>query len=223
MGNKVREVYTWIRELQSGGPVVTERRAKDPLRFTDKAMGIDVVQILPGDCYVSSRDELLSTVLGSCVAVCLYEPVRRLGGMNHFLLPGGSDSIVATAEATRYGKHAMNELIRTLIDLGADKPFLEAKVFGGGTMFTSEQDVGQRNISYADEFLKNENIAVVSRDVGLSFSRKIRFNPVSGKVMVKRLPSLHGSAGGGVDRKTPDTTDCCSSKGRRNGPWRMCG
>ncbi|OED34403.1 hypothetical protein AB833_32200 [Chromatiales bacterium (ex Bugula neritina AB1)] len=207
----MREVHSWIRELQSSGPVVSDRRSKDPLRFMDNALGMEVVQILPGDCYVSSRDELLSTVLGSCISVCLYDPVARLGGMNHYLLPEGDKRIAGTADAARYGNFAMNELIATLVELGARKSGLEAKVFGGGAMFTSEQDVGQRNIKFADEYLKNEHIEVVGRDVGLPFSRKIRFSPVTGKVMVKRLPSLHQNSAQSSGKQAPDS-------GLDNGP-----
>lgn len=191
---------------------MARRRTSEPLRFIDNSLGLEVVQILPGHCYISTNDELLSTVLGSCISVCMYEPGLKMGGMNHYLLPYGDSSLIGTPEETRYGNHAIDRLITMLIDAGASRTSLQAKVFGGGSMFDSEQDVGLRNIEFAWSYLKEHNVSIVIHDVGLPFSRKVRFSPHTGEAMVKRLPTLQK-----LDSNSghhPETTDT---------DWRLCG
>lgn len=163
----------------------------DLTRYRDPELGVDVVQILPGDYYVTARDEVISTVLGSCISVCLRDPVIGVGGINHFMLPGDEQSMNANIECARYGVHAMEVLITSVVQLGANKDALEVKMFGGGNIISGSQDLGERNIKFARDFLKSNGFIITSEDVGLLYSRKIRYQPSTGAVMVKRLRSLH--------------------------------
>jgi len=159
--------------------------------YWDPKLNSNVVQILPGQYYVTNKEEYITTVLGSCISVCLRDPISNIGGMNHFMLPG--DEIVKGKhdDIARFGTHAMEMLINDLLKMGANKKLLVAKVIGGGSMFKSEQGVGIRNAEFAREFLRLEGFPIEGEDVGSEFSRKVRFNPVSGKVAVKKLRSLH--------------------------------
>ena len=120
----------------------------------------------------------LATLLGSCVAVCLHDPFMRIGGINHFMLPDGDTSDGAPA---RYGLHAMELLINELLRSGARRDRLEAKLFGGGRMFDSLSDVGAANADFAEKFLADEGIPVVSRSLRGAGGRRIHYWPVSGR------------------------------------------
>ena len=170
--------------------------AKDPsapigfasFRYTERGFTAKAVKVLPGEFYVDSDDTPIVTVLGSCVAVCLRDPAAQVGGMNHFLLPDGGDSGFA-GTAGRYGVHAMEMLINELVKRGAQRRRLEAKVFGGGHVmknFTS-LNVGQRNADFTKEFLKTEDIRLLSEDLLDIYPRKVCFLPKSGRALVKKL------------------------------------
>ncbi|NIM41954.1 MAG: chemoreceptor glutamine deamidase CheD [Hydrogenophaga sp.] len=144
----------------------------------------DAVKVLPGEYYVSTEDLVIMTVLGSCIAACIWDPKARVGGMNHFMLPeGGSDS------GGRYGSYAMELLINEMMKLGARRETMQAKVFGGGQVMSSftTMNVGERNTKFVLDYLQTERIAVVSKDVLDIHPRKVCFFPVTGKAMVKRL------------------------------------
>jgi chemotaxis protein CheD len=170
--------------------------AKDPsapigfasFRYTERGFTALAVKVLPGEFYVDSDETPIVTVLGSCVAVCLRDPAAQVGGMNHFLLPDGGDSGVA-GTAGRYGVNAMEMLINELVKRGAQRRRLEAKVFGGGHVmknFTS-LNVGQRNADFTKEFLKTEEIRLLSEDLLDVYPRKVCFLPKSGRALVKKL------------------------------------
>jgi chemotaxis protein CheD len=146
----------------------------------------DAVKILPGEYFVFDEDLLIMTTLGSCIAVCLWDRVARVGGMNHFMLPdnGGSGN-----DSGRYGSYAMEMLINELLKMGATRSTLEAKVFGGGAVLAgmTSLNVGERNTDFVMNYLKTERIPVVSKDVMDVYPRKVCFFPHSGKAMVKRL------------------------------------
>ncbi|MBI3898645.1 MAG: chemotaxis protein CheD [Gammaproteobacteria bacterium] len=137
----------------------------------------------------TSRDPLvLDTVLGSCIAACLYDPVAAIGGMNHFMLPHGMDADNPTS--TRYGVHAMELLISDLMKIGANRKRFRAKVFGGGHVLKiSERDDGvpQRNIEFVRRFLANEQIPIVKEDVGGYQPRRVLFHTDTSQVFVKYL------------------------------------
>ena len=116
------------------------------------------VKIGPGDYYVTAAaNEFLVTILGSCVAVCMRDPVLGVGGMNHFLLAeSASGEWGGMSAATRYGNHAMETLINDIIALGGVRSRFEVKVFGGGQVIDSSMPIGQNNVEFAERYLSNE-------------------------------------------------------------------
>jgi len=141
-----------------------------------------------GGLRASRNPLLLDTVLGSCIATCLYDPVAGIGGMNHFMLPDGADPENPTS--TRYGVNAMELLISHLMKLGADRRRFQAKVFGGGHVLKIRESldgVPQRNIDFARRFLETEQIPVIREDVGGYQPRRVLFHTHTGKVFLKYL------------------------------------
>jgi chemotaxis protein CheD len=164
--------------------------------YFDRNFNSDAVKLLPGEYYVTDKDVLLVTVLGSCVAACIRDCYSGIGGMNHFMLPdAGSDEGNPLAASARYGTYAMEILINQLLKLGARRSNLEAKVFGGGNVLEglTVANVGQRNADFVLQFLKTENIRVVAQDLVDIFPRKVYFFPKNSKVMVKKLRTMHNS------------------------------
>ncbi|MFM1856633.1 MAG: hypothetical protein RLZ83_1942 [Pseudomonadota bacterium] len=155
--------------------------------YMDAHFRSEAVKVLPGEYYVADEDILIMTTLGSCIAACLWDRERRVGGMNHFMLPEGS------GDSGRYGAYAMDLLIGELVKRGAQRSTMEAKVFGGGAVLEgmSSMRVGERNTTFVLDYLRTERIPVVSKDVLEIYPRKVCFLPASGKAMVKRLqPAL---------------------------------
>jgi chemotaxis protein CheD len=137
--------------------------------------------VLEGEFHVSDDPELvLTTVLGSCVAACLRDPVARIGGMNHFLLPGEDDR-AQSRDAERYGVHLMELLVNGLMSSGAQRGRLEAKLFGGAKTMFKSSDIGGMNGRFAEHFLRNEGIAIVGGSLGGPVGRRVEFWPVSGR------------------------------------------
>ncbi len=158
--------------------------------YWDAHFRSDAVKVLPGEYFVHDSDILITTTLGSCIAACLWDRERRVGGMNHFMLPEGA------GDSGRYGSYAMELLINELLMRGASRLTLEAKVFGGGAVIAgmSSLNVGQRNTEFVIDYLQTERIPIVSRDVMDVYPRKVCFLPASGKAMVKRLAPTHADA-----------------------------
>lgn len=156
--------------------------------YRDHHFKHDAVKVLPGEYFVTTDELVVTTVLGSCIAACIWDPRVRVGGMNHFMLPdGGNDS------SGRYGSYAMELLINEMIKLGARRETMQAKVFGGGQVmhtFTT-MNVGERNTQFVLDYLQTERIAVISRDVLDIHPRKVCYFPATGKAMVKRLAHSH--------------------------------
>ncbi len=154
-------------------------------------------RLLPGEYYVTKCDEAVYTTLGSCISACIRDRVSGIGGMNHFMLPASAsadrDSWRATSlsAATRYGNFAMEHLINDILKNGGLKQNLEVKLFGGGRIMANMTDVGMRNITFVHDYLQTEGLKVVSEDIGDIYPRLVVYYPVSGKVRVKRLRSLH--------------------------------
>jgi chemotaxis protein CheD len=162
-----------------------------PNIYIDRDFNIPTAKIGPGEYYVTQRDMLIVTVLGSCVSTCLRDPVSQIGGMNHFMLPEhGGDPQSPLSSSARYGAYAMEVLINHLLSMGAKRERLEAKVFGAGRVLTAMTDIGQRNAKFAMEYLKRERIPVVAEDLGSDNPRKVYFFIKSGRVLVKQLRSL---------------------------------
>lgn len=166
-----------------------------PNLYYDRHFDAEAAKILPGEYYVSTRDMVLVTVLGSCVAACIRDRANGVGGMNHFMLPENGDEASGglCAPSARYGIHAMEMLLNQLAKRGARRSFLEAKVFGGGNVMRSmtQSNVGPRNAEFVLEFLQRERIPVAASDLLDDCPRKVYFFPRSGRVMVKKLRSLH--------------------------------
>jgi chemotaxis protein CheD len=150
-------------------------------------------RILPGEYFVTRSDEIITTVLGSCISACIRDPVRRVGGMNHFMLPedmtqGSSNWLdPSVGLATRYGSFAMESLINDLMKLGARRDRLEVKLAGGGRILASMTDVGERNIQFARNWLSLEGLQIAAEDVGDSYPRRIQYLPATGRVLMFRL------------------------------------
>jgi len=165
-----------------------------PNTYFDRTLDIDAAKILPGEYYVTGREMVLVTVLGSCVAACIRDRVTGVGGMNHFMLPdSGSDQSNPLSASARYGTYAMEMLLNQLMKLGAKRGNLEAKLFGGGNVLRGFKvaNVGERNATFALEYLNTERISVVAQDLLDIYPRKVYFFPQTGKVLVKRLRSVH--------------------------------
>jgi chemotaxis protein CheD len=160
-------------------------------RFWDPAQGCMTVKVLPGEFYVSDQEEMLSTVLGSCVSACIHDVRRGIGGMNHFMLPepvGERDSWSSTVgRAARYGSDAMEQLINAILKAGGQRVDLRVKVFGGGRVLARMSDVGQRNIDFVQRYIAAENLALVASDLGDVFPRQVQFFPQSGRARVRLL------------------------------------
>ena len=156
----------------------------------------EAVKVLPGEYFVYDEDILITTTLGSCIAACIWDRERRIGGMNHFMLPEGS------GDSGRYGSFAMELLINELMKKGASRLTLEAKIFGGGAVIggMNSINVGERNTQFVINYLQTERIPIVSRDVMEIYPRKVCFLPASGKAMVKRLAPTHADAFVAQDR-----------------------
>ena len=132
----------------------------------------------------------LATLLGSCVAVCLFDPVLKIGGINHFMLPEMGRSKYGDVDSLLSGNFAMEALLNALLGRGARKPRLQAKAFGGGTIIDSDAsapNIGMRNASFAKEWLQREGIPLLSSDFLGPWSRKIIFLPFNGEAFCKRL------------------------------------
>ena len=139
---------------------------------------------------VSEEGTVLSTILGSCVAACLRDPVARVGGMNHFLLPGDEDE---QSESLKYGVNSMELLINGLLRLGASRGRLEAKLFGGAQVVRNLSDIGAKNAEFALRFLKAEGIACVGQSMGGDRARRVRYWPDSGRASQLLLDPGHAA------------------------------
>lgn len=163
-------------------------------RYWDDRLQVWSAKILPGEFYVSTHGEMICTVLGSCISACIRDQIKGIGGMNHFMLPVQGEHSMQwgddeTTSATRYGNWAMEYLINQLIKLGASKDRLEVKLFGGGQVLANLTDVGQRNIIFAYDFLRKEDLSVLVSDVGDIFSRKVLYFSDTGSAKVKKMAS----------------------------------
>lgn len=157
--------------------------------YLDHHFQHNAVKVLPGEYFVSDENLVIMTVLGSCIAACLWDSRSRVGGMNHFMLPDGD---MADASG-RYGSYAMEVLINEMLKLGARRETMQAKIFGGAQVmhnFTT-MNVGERNTNFVLNYLHTERIPIVSEDVLDIYPRKVVFFPVTGKAMVKRLAHAH--------------------------------
>ncbi len=155
--------------------------------YFDRHFGCMGARVLPGEYYFTSANMVIVTVLGSCVAACLRDRETGVGGMNHFMLPGGDDG--PASASMRYGAMAMEILINQLLKAGAHRSRLEAKVFGGGRVLAgmAALNVGERNAQFVVEYLREEKIPIVASDLNDIHPRKVAYFPATGRAMVKKL------------------------------------
>jgi len=141
--------------------------------------------LLPGQIGIAEKETLISTLLGSCVAVCLHCPLTKIGGMNHYLLP---EVIGGEKPSPRYGAIAIPQLIEHMEKQGADRYQLQAKIFGGAAVLADNRiglAIGQRNIALAESMMKEAGIWIVRKDVGGERGRRITFDTTTFEVMVQ--------------------------------------
>ena len=164
---------------------VRRRPGEASFFYYDHTFQLETVKVLPGEYFVCGDELLIVTVLGSCIAACLWDPSVQLGGMNHFMLPDGD----ASEPYGRYGSYAMELLINEMMKRGARRERIQAKIFGGGQVMRNYtcMNVGERNVEFVEQFLATERIAIVSKDVLDVCPRKVCLFPGSGRALVKRL------------------------------------
>jgi chemotaxis protein CheD len=165
-------------------------------RFYNRELNMDMVKILPGEFYVTKTNEIIATVLGSCVSVCIRDRKNGVGGMNHFMLPDGNKNdenwkYNKITRAARYGTDAMEHLVNEIMKHGGKRNNLEFKLCGGGRIMASMNDIGKKNIDFIKRYMEMEGYAADSEDLGSIHPRKVRYFPKTGKLQVMKLRSLH--------------------------------
>lgn len=141
------------------------------------------VYLHPGALWAEPWPGLVTTILGSCVSVCLWDPSTAIGGINHFILPQGGVSV-----SPRYGNHALRVLLDRMLQLGARQETLLSCVFGGSSILAPEgKGLGSRNVAVAFEFLQGEGIAVLRQDVEGRQGRKLTFRTSDGTTVIRKL------------------------------------
>ncbi|HEY0330888.1 MAG TPA: chemoreceptor glutamine deamidase CheD [Rhodopseudomonas sp.] len=161
---------------------VNSRRYRDP-RFEEIA-----VKVFPGEHHVTASNEMLVTILGSCVSACIRDPLIGVGGMNHFMLPesnGGAWDGVSSS--MRYGNVAMERLINDILSRGGARERLEVKVFGGGNVMKSSANIGHRNAEFVEDYLCAENLKITAAHLRGTLPRRIHYFPATGKVLLLEL------------------------------------
>jgi chemotaxis protein CheD len=147
------------------------------------------LNIHPGGWTIQNKQPI-ATLLGSCVAVCLFDETLKIGGMNHFLLPSKASSSGDDTDIILNGDYSMEVLVNGLLNKGARKNRLVAKAFGGGTIVSSiRMAIGERNAEFAKEWLAREKIPLLASDFNGPWSRKIVFVPQTGEAFCRRIPT----------------------------------
>ena len=152
-------------------------------------VGLDRVTVMQGEAQASADPKVeMSTVLGSCVATCLFDPLARIGGMNHFLLAEPPSSKSRDNFDEHYGLFLMELLINKMLGLGAIKSRLKARVYGGANLNPAMSPIGTANAAFARKFLENEGIPIGFEDLGGRAARRVHFMPASGMVRCRTAP-----------------------------------
>lgn len=164
-------------------------------RYWDKPNGGFSAKLLPGEHYVTVTEEIISTVLGAGIAVCVRDPGTGVAGMNHFLMPENEGDILRLVGGgpdprARYGDHAMSQLVETVLAQGGKVSRLEFKIFGGAKAFVDTAEVARRSIAFVQGWMRDRGYRVAAEDLGGPYSRKLLFFPGDGRVRVKKLREL---------------------------------
>jgi chemotaxis protein CheD len=172
-------------------------------RFFDAATAVWMMKVFPGEYYLTKEtNELLVTVLGSCVSACIRDPVAGVGGMNHFMLPQHGSGVWGNdLKSTRFGNFAMEKLLNELIKAGCVRERMEIKVFGGGNVTDTSNAVGSDNAEFVLSYLRAEGLRCAATDLGVTLPRRIHYYPATGRV-VRRL--LGVSERYSIDREEND-------------------
>jgi chemotaxis receptor (MCP) glutamine deamidase CheD len=168
---------------------MTQSAAPARRRSGSPAMLDKEVTLYIGGVHATDQPEVVKTLLGSCISVCLYDPVTQVGGMNHFMLPRGSGD-GAKGDLNRFGVHAMDYLIGAMMKLGGDRRRFVAKCFGGGHVLDMQESVvgvPQQNIAFIRRFLANEGFPMLAEDLGGYQPRLVRFYTATGRAQVKHV------------------------------------
>ena len=166
-------------------------------RYRDACFDTIAVKVFPGEHYVTANpDEMLVTILGSCVTACIRDPLAGVGGMNHFMLPeaaagGGWETASASM---RYGNVAMERLINDILIQGGIRQRLEIKVFGGGNVLKGTTNIGHRNADFVETYLMAENLPIVAQHLRGNLPRRVHYFPVTGRVMLVELQRVEEAA-----------------------------
>ncbi|MEZ5597509.1 MAG: chemoreceptor glutamine deamidase CheD [Pseudomonadales bacterium] len=175
-------------------PSRTPPKTDDFSRIVDPDTGAVVVKVLPGFLYVTATDESISTVLGSCVAACLRDPVAGVGGLNHYMLPEPGRGRTPDADSkNRFGAYALENLVNQIVRMGGQERRLEVKLFGGAKVIDVTMDVGARNVDFALAWFDAAGIPISSMDVRNTYARKIVYAPASGRVRMRKLSRMYDS------------------------------
>jgi len=143
------------------------------------------VKVKPGEFYVTREDMVISTVLGSCISVCIFDPQRGFGGMNHFMLPD-THTGEALDRPLRYGFFAMEQLVNELMKHDCRREFMQVKVTGGARM-NGNSVIGSQNIDFINEYVEQEGLNLTAIDVGGDQARQVVFFPSQGRMLVNKL------------------------------------
>lgn len=159
-------------------------------RYRDPRFDAIAVKVFPGEHFVTANpDEMLVTILGSCVTACIRDPLAGVGGMNHFMLPeamgGGWDT---ASGSMRYGNVAMERLINDILNRGGIRQRLEIKVFGGGNVMKgATSNIGHRNADFVETYLLAENLPINAHHLRGNLPRRVHYFPSTGRVMLLEL------------------------------------
>jgi chemotaxis protein CheD len=154
--------------------------------YFDRRFNATMVWVSQGDFYVTQNpNEVITTVLGSCVAVCVRDPDLKIGGMNHFLLPKAADNISQSVNNDlRYGSYSIERLVNNIMSHGGRRDRLEIKIFGGASIATDFHRVGEKNAEFVVRYLEREGLTVSAKDLRGHSARRVMYFPNTGKVMV---------------------------------------
>jgi chemotaxis protein CheD len=177
-----------LAQKQAADAATVASQASAGRRFFDATHAAWMVKVFPGEYYVTrNKDEILVTVLGSCVAACIRDPILGIGGMNHFMLANGRTGAWGDdLQSARFGNFAMEKLINELIKSGCSRDRMEIKVFGGGNVIDASTAVGSANAEFVLRYLEAEGLRCNAEDLGGTHPRRIHYYPGSGRV-VRRL------------------------------------
>jgi chemotaxis protein CheD len=186
---------TALRESADTG-IVNGANAVATRRFYDAGSSSWMVKVFPGEYFVTKKsDEVLVTVLGSCVSACIRDHRTGVGGMNHFMLPHShAGNWAGDLQSTRFGNFAMEKLINELMKIGCSRESLEIKVFGGGNVTDAKNKIGTENAEFIRRYLEAEGLRCVAQDLGGQLPRRIHYRPATGKVVRRLLGTSESSA-----------------------------